>query len=100
MAVGSVGRMAELSMGMRSGDTPSPGGTLSNESNRPGSGATSNNNSMSVYGGGKLGPTTGSDTGMKFNYTPPTNGSVPAKGTPGLRGGMSFGGGGLFNKTR
>ena len=99
----SVGRMQELSMGMnssRSGSSNS-GPALPGESGGGNTGATTGNSGMSPKSsGGMYGPNNQSESGFKFNYDPPKNGSVPAKGTPGLRGGMGFGGGGLFNKTR
>jgi hypothetical protein len=100
----TIGRMQELSMGMNSSTTDSPrssGPSLPRDSGGGSSGSTTSNNGMSPKSsGGYVGPNNQSESGFRFNYDAPKNGSVPAKGTTGLRGGMGFGGGGLFNKSR
>jgi hypothetical protein len=98
----TIGRMQELSMGMNSSRSSSSnsGPSLPRDSGGGSTGSTTSNNGMSPKSsGGYIGPNNQSESGFKFNYDAPKNGSVPAKGT-GLRGGMGFGGGGLFNKSR
>jgi hypothetical protein len=92
--------MQELSMGMNSSRSSSSnsGSALPRESGGGSTGSTTSNNGMSPKSsGGYIGPNNQAESGFKFNYEAPKNGSVPAKG---LRGGMGFGAGGLFNKTR
>jgi hypothetical protein len=100
----TIGRMQELSMGISSSTTDSPrpsGPSLPRDSG--GGGGTmagTGNNSTSVRSNGIVGPNTQSENGFKFNYDAPKHGSIPAKGGHGLRGGMGFGSGGLFQRTR
>jgi hypothetical protein len=101
----TIGRMQELSMGMNSSTTDSPrssGPSLPRDSGGGGGGtmAGTGNNSASVRSNGIVGPNTQAENGFKFNYDAPKPGSLPAKGGPGLRGGMGFGAGGLFQRTR